>query len=139
MTFIILSFVGATMLGIKMEWDLKPLFALMAVGLLLGILASAGCSEFVYGSGQRTGVAVKLSKSGFIWSTVEGELMIGQTRDSTWDFTVPVDLERKVRELMNTGRPVVVEYDECGMAVPWRGRTRYLVTAIRPAAPVEGR
>lgn len=138
-SFVILSFSGAIALGVKMEWDAKPFLMAVVIGVFIGIFASAGCSNFTYGSGQRTGTVVKLSKSGLIWKTVEGELMIGQTKDSTWSFTVPSNLERKVRELMDLRQEVVVEYDERGMAVPWAGRTRYHVTAIKPVSGPEGR
>lgn len=95
--------------------------------------------RFEYSTGDRAGQVYKLSKKGFIWKTWEGELNLGgMTTNSegvavpnAWQFSVVDEaVIAKLKEASITGKRAVLHYTEYFNQPPWKGSTRYEITAV---------
>lgn len=96
--------------------------------------------EQMYSAGDRTGVVVKLSKTGYIWKTWEGEMNLGGVSNNransavptVWRFSVPNDdLAMQGLELVVSGEKSTVAYTEVWKAPFWHGDTDFMITSFR--------
>lgn len=97
-----------------------------------------------YGSGVRAGIVMKVSEKGAIFKTREGQLDLmsfGATKSSnrlsqTFEFSVYKDDDstyQKLQEVSLTGERVQLDYEEKYVVLPWRGDTKYFITAVKQA------
>ncbi len=110
---------------------------------ILGVLAGIGYLIFAnmnYSVGSRAGELIKISEKGVVFKTYEGQLSLGgltmgSSTDETnigniWEFSVT---DKAVFHQMDQlrGKKVILTYKEKYRALPWRGDTKYLVTAVQ--------
>lgn len=124
----------------KGSWKRK-LFMILGVVLLLGLL---GGSFAVFGSfseGYRAGTVMKLSKKGFVFKTLEGQLNMGgaagsegsDIASSVWSFSVDrgdVQVVQAIEEAVDSGSRVKLHYKEKFYQFSWRGDTKYFVYKV---------
>lgn len=83
-------------------------------------------------NGTRTGVVVKISQPGIIWSTIEGDLQLGIAGStSTWQFSV-IDpaIKEELEKAEKKSCRVTLKYREQLFHQSWRGRTKYFITGV---------
>ncbi len=93
-----------------------------------------------YSRGERTAMIIKISEKGLIWKTLEAEAVLSQKGFAVtyiWPFSIDnadpnkgVLLE-KLSRAFESGEVIKIDYVEKAGYVPWRSKTRYLVTDIR--------
>ena len=92
----------------------------------------SGCFFSVsgYSEGSRSGKLVKFSKKGLMCKTYEGQLMLGETQGTTWDFSVTDEsLANKLLPLI--GEEVQLGYDENYLTGICDSETAYIVNKIQ--------
>lgn len=110
---------------------------------LLVALAMIGFFVFInasFSDGFRAGTMVKISKKGYVFKTIEGELNLGNyftekgsPSTSIWNFSVASDADSVMTKLENavlTGKRVKLHYKEMYMQFSWRGDTKYFVYKV---------
>ena len=111
--------------------------------LLLLLVAGGGMYLWVcnwtYSAGSRAGYLTKISKKGVVFKTYEGELNLGgvQTDPQTgtfgniWQFSVK---DRAFYQQLQgfEGKHIKLNYREVYKAMPWQGKTNYLVYEVQP-------
>ncbi len=115
---------------------------ILLFALLAGILGVAGYllwNNYTYSEGTRTGYLVKISYKGIVFKTYEGQLNLGGFQQpgqaavlgNIWEFSVS---KRNVYERLQQyeGKQVTVYYKEKINAMPWQGKTNYLVYDVKP-------
>lgn len=109
------------------------LVLVIIVGFGLWIWASLG---YVYSSGERTGYVQKLSRTGWLCKTWEGELAtsrIAGAAPQTFDFTVRDDSLARALELVS-GKQVTLNYAQhIGVPGSCFGETEYYIQGFRVA------
>lgn len=98
-----------------------------------------------YSEGFRAGTVMKLSRKGVVFKTFEGQLNLGMVLSegsegaahtevsNLWEFSVlrsDSEVRKDLERVMLSGRRAKLHYEEKYMKLPWRGDTRYLVTAV---------
>lgn len=87
-----------------------------------------------YGSGERTGVLIKITNTGNIFKTDEGELWLScrqVTNPEKFYFSVVNDsVAVALKNLQD--ECVQLTYSQYRASLPWRGNTRYIVTGVIP-------
>lgn len=119
------------------------IFLIIVTILLIGgtyFVINANFSE-----GARSGVLMKLSKTGVVFKTNEGQLNIGgfdQTNDigvsNVWEFSV-VD-EKVLKDLnnaMDNSQRVKLLYHEKYVTLPWRGYTKQFVYEVQELGEIK--
>lgn len=113
------------------------------VALLLFLVAGAGiymwACNWTYSAGSRAGYLIKVSKKGVVFKTYEGELNLGgvQTDPQTgtfgniWEFSI-VDKNFYQKLQGFEGKHIKINYREVYKAMPWQGKTNYLVYDVQP-------
>jgi hypothetical protein len=113
------------------------------VALLLFLVAGSGIYMWVcnwtYSTGSRAGYLIKASKKGVVFKTYEGELNLGgvQTDPQTgtfgniWEFSI-VDKNFYQKLQGYEGKHIKINYREVYKAMPWQGKTNYLVYDVQP-------
>ena len=108
------------------------------LGLILVVVLVFCCNIwYIMGSwtvstGTRTGIVVKVSQPGIMWSTIEGDLQLGMAGStSTWQFSVTdpaikEELEKAEKKQCKT----TLKYREQLFHQSWRGRTKYFITGV---------
>lgn len=115
----------------------KPLQVCLAVLITGLILAFCGYVYYTVGAwtvstGTRTGVVVKVSQPGILWSTIEGELQLGIAGStSTWEFSVDDSaIKGKLEEAEKKQCKTTLKYKQQLWKQSWRGRTQYFITDV---------
>jgi len=116
---------------------LRKLLLWLIVITLLGGGAFLWVSNWTYSEGSRAGILIKLSRKGFVWKTYEGQLNLGGfdadpaegNVGNIWAFSVR---KKALYEEMQKyeGEKVRLEYRQVYNAMPWQGKTEYLVTEV---------
>lgn len=95
-----------------------------------------------YSEGTRAGMVIKLSKRGVMFKTWEGQLNLqtfgavtpnGNALNEVFNFSVENgedSLYRVLEEASLTGERVNLHYVERYARLPWRGETKYFITAV---------
>lgn len=119
------------------------IFLVVVFLLLLGgtyFVMNANFSE-----GVRSGVIMKISKTGVLFKTNEGQLNIGgfdQTSDvgvsNVWEFSV-IDQEvlEDLNNAMDNSQRVKLLYHEKYVTLPWRGYTKYFVYEVQELGEIK--
>jgi len=112
----------------------KFLTVLCAVGALAGFVYLYAFTD--YSDGERVGTIIKFSNKGTLFKTNEGVAqLIGNMNKNEWEFSVPsAQIAEHVKEAARTAKPVVLQYAERRMRLPWLGDTRYYITGVKQAA-----
>ena len=111
--------------------------------ILLVLLAAAGYFKFyfVFSDGYQTGELNKFAKTGYVFKTYEGIMILSgygnksgnqakpQVQSNYFEFSVE---DRVVAEelLHCTGKRIEVHYKKYLGALPWRGFQRYIVDHV---------
>jgi len=111
------------------------LFTFLA-GLLIGAGYMLWCN-LTYSDGTRTGTLMKISKKGYVFKTMEGELNMGgfnnedntQVFGNTWQFST-ADSKLYDELVQKQGKKMMLYYKEKNRAMPWQGETDYYVYKI---------
>ena len=101
-----------------------------------------------YSQGIRTGMINKISEKGLFWKTYEGQMALegivsgnNSVGANVWDFSLdrqarhgenPKELAEKIRQYLETGTKVKVNYVEPLATWPWRSGTDYLIQSVEP-------
>lgn len=91
-----------------------------------------------FSSGYRVGRIIKVSKKGYIFKTIEGQLNTGgfseeegDMTSSIWKFSVKRDDSEILEKLKNANKDMVrLYYDEKFIRIPFLGDTKYFVTQV---------
>jgi len=92
---------------------------------------------FVFGEGVKAGNLNFIVHKGFVFKTWEGRVIQtgiitytpGAIQSNEFEFSVSNDSVAKVLEL-NSGKFVELRYKEYLKPVPWRGKSKYVVSEI---------
>lgn len=87
-----------------------------------------------YGTGERTGVLIKITHKGNIFKTDEGEMWLScrqMTNPEKFYFSVTSDSIATVLKNLQD-ECVQLTYVQYRASLPWRGDTRYIVTGVVP-------
>ena len=87
-----------------------------------------------YGTGERTGILIKITHKGNIFKTDEGEMWLScrqVTNPEKFYFSVTNDSVAKVLKDLQD-ECVQLTYDQYRAKLPWRGDSRYIVTGVIP-------
>jgi len=123
--------------GKKIKRFTKRLFLF---SLLAAILIGAGYMfwcNMTYSDGTRTGTLMKVSKKGYVFKTMEGEMNMGgfnnkddsQVFGNTWQFSTS-DAKLYDELVQKQGKKMMLYYKEKNRAMPWQGETDYYVYKI---------
>ena len=118
-----------------------------AGSILFGTYQGIG-NNIEYSEGIRTGMINKLSEKGLFWKTYEGQMALegivsgnNSVGANVWDFSLdrqarhgenPKELAEKIRQYLETGTKVKVNYVEPLATWPWRSGTDYLIQSVEP-------
>ncbi|MBX7124997.1 MAG: hypothetical protein K1X47_04840 [Cyclobacteriaceae bacterium] len=114
---------------------------ILLTGLLLGLTAGAFLYFGTYEDGVRAGTIIRISEKGILFKTFEGQLNLetfGSLKNvtpikETFEFSVESDQTEVIKALQEvalSGERVNVHYVKRYITAPWRGETKYFVTAI---------
>ncbi len=119
-------------------------FRKLVIGLVLFLVLSLGISylltRFPYSEGERAGVVSKLSKKGYFFKTIEGELnvgaqgSVGNMTNNLWAFTVADNddvISKQLEDAMITGKRVSLHYEQRYLKFSWMGDTEYFITGVK--------
>lgn len=95
-----------------------------------------------YSNGSRSGTVIKVSKKGFIFKTLEGQLNLesfGALKSAnsfaeTFSFSIEkgnTALEKKLEEVSLSGERINLLYNEKYIKLAWRGDTKFFVYDIQ--------
>jgi hypothetical protein len=124
------------------KWTKRLLWIALAVVILSG-LGYIGYCNYTYSEGSRTGNLMKISRKGMVFKTYEGQLNAGgmpigpslSTAGTIWDFSAKNRSEYQQMQDME-GTYVKLYYKQKIKAMPWQGKTDYIVyKAEKIAAP----
>ena len=102
-------------------------------GLFLG---SGGLGS--YSDGDCVGIITQFSHKGILWTTWEGEMVMGGIRAggnvaNVWEFSVTDQtIVAKLQETIASGKTVKLHYKQILVARPWNGSTTYYVDSVVP-------
>ncbi|MFM7194521.1 MAG: 6-phosphogluconate dehydrogenase [Bacteroidota bacterium] len=117
--------------------------------ILIVLIAGVGVLSYwywgTYSEGVRSGIVVKVSKKGYLFKTVEGQLNIqtlgavkgASPLNESFEFSVGSGDEEVFRELEAvslSGERVSLHYIERFAIFPWRGETKYFVQKVERQA-----
>jgi hypothetical protein len=119
-------------------------FRKLLIGLVLFLVVSLGISylltRFPYSEGERAGVVSKVSKKGYFFKTIEGELnvgaqgQVGNMANNLWAFTVADSddvISKQLEDAMITGKRVTLHYEQRYLKFSWMGDTEYFITNVK--------
>ncbi len=113
--------------------------------VIFGIILLSGVCGYLYynasySEGFRAGAMVKISKKGYVFKTIEGELNLGNyfsdkgnPSTSIWSFSVDPSADtviKKLEEAVSSGKRVKLHYKEMYTQFSWRGDTKYFVYKV---------
>ena len=108
------------------------LFALVVTVLLAFIIYWFFFNK--YGTGERTGVLIKITHKGNIFKTDEGEMWLScrqMTNPEKFYFSVTNDSIATVLKNLQD-ECVQLTYTQYRASLPWRGDAKYIVTGVVP-------
>lgn len=114
---------------------------MIVLTLVFGALGATKLTgvRYHYSDGERAGVVYKISKKGFVFKTWEGELNVagigtdsnGVVVPARWEFSVVNDgIAKQIQEAANSGKRVVLKYNEYWNQPRWKGDTGYEITEV---------
>ena len=108
--------------------------------LLLGVcvIKSTTGLSYEYSNGERTGIVYKISTTGLIWKTWEGEMNLGGVKSgdknnvaNLWEFSVTdPTLVKRLQHAIRTNQHLTLKYTSPFLMSYKVGGSGYLVTAI---------
>ncbi|MGB1207128.1 MAG: hypothetical protein ACPG5B_15890 [Chitinophagales bacterium] len=111
------------------------IFSLLTIGLIIYFLVC----NMTYSEGNRAGYLTKISKKGFVFKTIEGQLNLGGVGGDSeasilmntqlWNFSV-ADEAVYERLQQYEGKKVSLHYKQKIKAFSWQGDTDYFVDDI---------
>lgn len=119
----------------------RILIRIVLVGFAVLMVALLILQYATYSEGTRAGVVIKISKKGYIFKTWEGQLNLqsfgAANPKNAFEEVFSFSIERGdtatynlLQEVSLTGERVNLHYEEKYASLPWKGETRYFVTAI---------
>ena len=106
------------------------------ISFIVLLLAGVGYflwSNYTVSEGSRAGTLFKISRVGVVFKTYEGQLHLSgsvmMTSQSTWDFSA-LDSKTFFELQQFEGKDVKCYYKEKINAMPWQGKTNYLVYKV---------
>lgn len=117
----------------------KRIFLSLGTLLILVVLIFVIRDQFfhAYRESNVKGRVVDIALQGSLFSTYEGKMLSydvvepGNVLKSEFDFSVTDDsIVQKLSELKQTPLAIQVHYKEYKHSVPWRGSSKYVVTAV---------
>lgn len=122
-----------------------------ALGITIGIIV-AGLVIFMFfryfyafGEGVKAGELNYVVKKGYIFKTYEGKLIQSGIRSKTpgsvqsYEFEFSISSEAVAQKLMvNSGKIVLLHYNEYIGSLPWRGYSNFVVDSIVSIKDVPG-
>lgn len=130
----------------KVGHSIKKVFFIILALLIVGGGIYLWVCNWTYSEGTRAGHLIKISRKGVVWKTYEGQLNLGGINSdpnsgltgNIWDFSVNKKGFPDVLENYQ-GQQVKLHYREVYKAMPWQGKTNYLVTDVElVGAPTPG-
>lgn len=114
---------------------------LVAIALVLGIAVFSFLYFATYESGVMAGKVLRVSEKGILFKTYEGKISLdsfGALKGvspvaETFDFSVESsekDVLKQLEEVSLSGERVNLKFKKRYMTFPWRGDTKYFVTAV---------
>ncbi|MBY0432895.1 MAG: hypothetical protein K2U26_02170 [Cyclobacteriaceae bacterium] len=114
---------------------------LVAIALVLGIAVFSFLYFATYESGVMAGKVLRVSEKGILFKTYEGKISLdsfGALKGvspvaETFDFSVEgseKDVLKQLEEVSLSGERVNLKFKKRYMTFPWRGDTKYFVTAV---------
>ena len=120
------------------EW-IKRFFLVLLVIIVAGVGVFVWVSGWTYSDGTRAGDLIKMSNTGVVFKTYEGQLNLGGFQSDTsdglsgniWSFSVTNnDIYKKLQQY--EGKRIKVHYRQRYRAFPWQGKTKYFVDEVTP-------
>lgn len=113
----------------------------LGIIVLIILLVGAGTIYYRYyrlfGEGMQSGELNYVVRKGYLFKTYEGKLIQAGLRSKTpgsiqsYEFEFSITDKRIAEQLMvNSGKEVLLHYQEYLAAIPWRGYNRYIVDSI---------
>lgn len=119
---------------------MKKIIIILFVIAALAIVGLSFYANASFSDGFRAGTMVKISKKGYVFKTIEGELNLGNyftekgsPSTSIWNFSVESGADSVMAKLENavlTGKRVKLHYEERYVQLSWRGDTKYFVYKV---------
>ncbi len=117
------------------------LIIVLVIILIISAICVGSCSSIGnYSNGDRLGTITKLSHKGIIWSTWEGELVMGGVKAdnnsggsvaNVWEFSVTDSvIAEQIQKAMDSGTVIKLHYNQVLIAKPWNGSTTYYVDKV---------
>lgn len=112
----------------------------IVLGMLFGVIGGCSVSD-----GSRVGTITQFSKTGLIWKTYEGELVMGGVKSTlntdggssmvanTWQFSVSKgnqEMIDKIQSAMDKAKPIRLTYHRYFWLWPWTASTNYLIKDV---------
>ena len=119
-----------------------PIKKVVAIGLAVLLVVGAGYAlvrTFTKSEGTRSGLLFKISRTGYVFKTYEGQLHLGgsamMTPQSVWNFSIK---DKAVYEELQKyeGAQVKLHYRQLVDAFMWQGNTDYIVYKVEPGPAV---
>lgn len=91
-----------------------------------------------YSEGERTGILIKVTHKGNVFKTDEGEMWLScrqMTNPEKFFFSVTNDSITKVLKDLQD-ECVQLSYSQYRATLPWRGDSKYIITAVKPIGSV---
>ena len=115
-----------------------PTKMVIAIAVALMLVVGGGYAlvrTFTKSEGTRSGLLFKISRSGYVFKTYEGQLHLGgsamMTAQSVWNFSIK---DKAVYEELQKyeGAQVKLHYRQLVDAFIWQGNTDYIVYKVEP-------
>jgi len=115
----------------------KKLFLFLLLGAIIVGAGYMFWCNMTYSDGTRTGTLMKVSKKGYVFKTMEGEMNMGgfnivddtQVFGNTWQFSIS-DAKLYDQMIQKQGQKMMLYYKEKNRAMPWQGETDYYIYKI---------
>lgn len=119
------------------------LIELLIVVAIVGILAAvvlgggrSGGGGISMGDGDRVGIVTKLSHRGIVWTTWEGQMILGgqgTVTTNVWEFSIDdPNVLKEVQAAVDSQKTVKLTYHQNLLIRPWIGGTTYFVKTVSP-------
>jgi hypothetical protein len=106
--------------------------------IVLGVVGYFTWGNYTYSEGTRSGTLIKISKKGYVFKTLEGQLnlsgvggFITQPGLNIFEFSVKNEETYSLLQKYE-GKQVILHYKEHMRTFPWQGDTRYFVDSVTP-------
>jgi hypothetical protein len=123
---------------LRRHWLLITIAIVVIVPVFVFTVWAGATLNYSYSSGQRAGFLQKVSKTGWLCKSWEGELQLNAIPGSPPEKFLFTTRSDSIAELLNkySGQRVVVDYQQHkGVPTTCFGNSEYFVVAVRPVAP----